>query len=316
MTGRRNFLSPERTLTSRAVKLLQGFFSIVALVGLGAAPAAAETARSVVSIKLTQNDYGGGRIYVPVRFGNVIGSMRLDTGASATRITLAPWNKNFPSLGQSGSTGASGRTTSCEDVEASKVELKVEQGANIGRAKYVVARCPASDGDDLLGLDFFKGARLSLDFDRKELVFFGEKGASGPAAAFQLLGPDQRLVGVDLRLGDVAAIGLLDTGAEISAVDRQFVAMHKKMFTLVKVKGKATEAAGKDLAAKIYKIKQIDLGGGRVLRDVYALVYDFGFLREVLGARTPLILGDNVIGRFNWELDFTSAPPGWAAKAR
>jgi len=222
----------------------------------------------------------------------------------------------LPSLGQSASTGASGRTTSCEDVEAKNVELKAEQGNNIGRGKYVVARCPDSDGDDLLGLDFFKGARFTLDFDRRELIFFGEKGAEGPPAPVKLLGPDQRLFGVALKAGDVMTTGLLDTGAEISAVDKQFVEKHKKLFALVKSKSKASEAAGKEMSAKIYKIKQLDLGGGRLLRDVFALAYDFGVLREALGAGTPFILGQNVIGRFDWELDFTSSPPNWAAKSR
>jgi hypothetical protein len=303
-------------LKSRTKKLLQGFASSIALFCLGAAPAHAEPARSVVSLTLTQSEYGGGRIYVPVRFGNVMGPMRLDTGASATRIKLAPWNKDLPSLGQSASTGASGRTTSCEDVEAKNVELKAEQGNNIGRGKYVVARCPDSDGDDLLGLDFFKGARFALDFDRRELIFFGEKGAEGPAAPVKLLSPDQSLVGVALKAGDVSTAGLLDTGAEISAVDKQFVDKHKKLFTLVKNKSKASEAAGKDMSARIYKIRRLDLGGDRILRDVFALAYDFGALREALGAGTPFILGQNVIGKFNWELDFTSSPPTFAAKPR
>ncbi len=298
------------------MNLLRKIALVVASALFGAASVRAEPNRSVIPVTLTQSDYGGGRIYLPVRFGDVVGTMRLDTGASITRITLAPWNKDLPSLGQSASTGASGKTTLCEDVEAKNVEIKAQEGNNIGRHNYVVSRCAASDGDDLLGLDFFKGARFSLNFDRRELVFFGEKNLAGAPQPLRLLGPQQRLIGLEVKAVDATANGLLDTGAEISAVDRRFVIKHKKLFTLVKNKGKASEAAGKDLSARIYKIKQLDLGEGRILRDVYALAYDFGVLREALGGRTPFILGYNVISKFNWEFDFTSSSPTFNAKPR
>lgn len=283
----------------------------------GASSAIADGSRSVVAMTLTQSDHGGGRIYLPVRMGNVIGTMRLDTGASTTRIRLAPWNKDFPSLGQSMSTSASGATTACDDVEARNVEIKADQGNNIARAKYEVSRCAAGDGDDLLGLTFFKGARFTLDFDRREMVFFGESLTTSRPRPFRMLGPDQRLVGVELRSGDTTGVGLFDTGAEICAVDRPFMEKHKKLFTLVKTKGKASGAGGKTFSSKIYRIRELDLGDGRVVRGVPALVYDFGVLREALGRQTPIILGYNFLSRFNWELDFkTPNAPSWNARQR
>ncbi|HXY57578.1 MAG TPA: aspartyl protease family protein [Methylocystis sp.] len=283
---------------------------------LGTGAAVGEEAVSIVPMTLTQSDYDGGRIYLPVRFGNVMGMMRLDTGASSSRIALAPWNRELPSLGESASTGASGRTTRCEDVEASFVALKASQGNDVARTKYVVTRCAASGGDDLLGVDFFKGARFTLDFDRKALVFVAPQGLGRPKP-FRPLGPDRRLLGVELKIGDVGAVGLLDTGAEICAVDRTFMAKHRKLFALVKAKNTASEASGGGFASKIFKIKQIDLGEGRILRDVPALVYDFGPLREALGRGTPVVLGYNLASRFNWDLDFRAPDaPTWDARAR
>lgn len=284
---------------------------------LAAAGAGAQTGRSVVTITLTQADYGGGRIYLPMRFGNVMGTMRLDTGASTTRIALAPWNKDLPALGQSHSTGASGRTTPCDDVEASGVALKAAQGADIARGKFVVTRCAASDGDDLLGLDFFRGARFTLDFERREMVFFGEPLATGRAKPFQMLGPEKRLFGIALRAGNAAAVGLFDTGAEICAVDLAFMRAHKNLFTPVKAQAKASEVGGRKFSSKIYKIKALDLGDGRKARDVYALAYDFGPLRAALGRGTPFILGYNLLSRFAWELDLRAPDaPIWDALAR
>ncbi len=291
---------------------LFGALALFFVVMLAASGASSAPGRSIVPLTLTQGAYGGGRIYVSVRFGDVLGTLRLDSGASTTRIALAPWNKDLPPVGQSASTGASGKTNLCEDVEADRVSLKAAEGNSIARAKYIVSRC--ADGDDLLGLDFFKGARFTIDFDRREMVFFGDAQADARPKSFRTLGPDRRLVGIDLRLGDATTIGLFDTGAEISAVDRWFADSHKNLFKLVKGKAGAGVAGGARMSAKLYKIKQLDLGGGSVLRGVYAFVYDFGPLREALGRQTPVILGYNVLSAFKWRLDFTAPnAPTWDA---
>lgn len=272
---------------------------------------------SIIPLTLAQGEYGGGRIYLPVRFGNVTGTMRLDTGASTSRITLAPWNKDLPVVRQSESTGASGRATQCDDVEAKNVEIKASQGNGVARAKYEVTRCPVSGGDDLLGLDFFRGARFTLDFDRREMIFFDKPRSDPPPAPVRPLGPEQRLAGIPLRAGNVPTVGLFDTGAEMTAADLRFVEKHRRLFAPVKSRLKASEAGGGKFSSKIYRIKELNLGDGRIVKDVYALVYDFGLLREALGPQAPLMLGYNFLSRFNWEIDLTNpASPSWSARLR
>ncbi|HEY8126012.1 MAG TPA: aspartyl protease family protein [Methylocystis sp.] len=293
-----------------------GFFLFAALL-ISVAAAGAERSRSVIPLTLTEDEYLGGRIYLPVRIGNVLGTMRLDTGASSTRLRLAPWNKNLPILSQSVSTGASGATMPCDDVEAQNVELVADEGNNIARTKYEVTRCPASDGDDLLGIDFFKGARFSLDIDRRKLVFFADATGGGRATPFRRLGPDRRLVGIDLSFGKTPAIGLFDSGAEVTAVDQQFIRKHKRLFVAVNAKARASGVGGNRIALKVYKIKSLDLGEGRVLRDLYAISYDFGALRAALGRDVQVLIGYNLIRKFEWDFDFrTPESPTWDAKLK
>ncbi|BDV40272.1 aspartyl protease family protein [Methylocystis bryophila] len=290
---------------------LCAFLSIATL-----ASARAENTTSTIPLTLTQSDWGGGRIFVTARFGNIQGPMRLDTGASTTRMMLAPWNKDWPVLGRSASLGSSGRAISCDDAEAQNVLLPAGQGEDVGRAKLLVTRCAAGEGD-LLGLNFFKGARFSLDFEKRVLTFFPPAQANAKPKPFRKLTPEQSLVGIDLRLGKAAVIGFFDTGAELCAVDRAFVATHMPLFTLVRRKVGASGSSGGNFSPDLYKIKAIDLGDGLVLRDVYTLVYDFGTLRNALGRGTPLILGYNFVSRMQWELDFSSpTAPTWSARPK
>lgn len=295
------------------MSLLRSLIAALALVATGRAGLAAEG--SIVPLAIADGEHGGGRAHVQARFGNALGPMRLDTGASSTRLRLAPWNAQFPVVGGSRSESASGRLASCEDVEAQNVQLVAEQGNNIGRATYVVTRCEASAGDDLLGLDFFHNARFTLDLDGRRMAFPGAPG--GPLAPLRRLGPEGRLVGVEARLGRTRAIGLIDTGAELTAVDRRFVEHHRALFKPVREKAHAQDASGAALAAKLYKLAEIDLGEGRVLRDLYVIAYDFGALRGALGRETPLILGFNALRSFVWSFDFTAPDaPLWRADPR
>ncbi len=286
---------------------MKSYFLAIALLLAGASFAHCDPSPSVIPLTLTHSDYGGGRIYLPVQLGNALGSMRLDTGASTSRVALAPWNANLPVVGQSHSTGASGQAALCDDVETRNILLKPSEGNGVARGRYEFTRCSTSAGDDLLGVDFFKGTRFSLDFDRRAMVFFGNTLPGGHPAPFQPLGPEQKLIGLSLRLGDAAAVGLFDTGAEISAVDQRFVDAHKKFFTPIKSRLKASAAGGGKFTSKLYRIKQITFGDALTTKGLYVLAYDFGSLRAALGSQVSVILGYNFVAGFNWEIDLTNA---------
>lgn len=298
---------------TKIVKALAFLFSFPTLIG-GQTTASAEPGRSVVTMTETQSTFGGGRAYLPVRFGGVMGAMRLDTGASTTRITLAPWNRDLPAIGKSESLAVTGQVSLCDEVEARNVEIRATEGNGIGRAKYVVTRC--ASGEELLGLDFFKGTRFTLDFSAKRMVFFDAGQADSIPRPFQQLGPDHRLLGIPLHAGATAIVGLFDTGAELTAVDRPFVQRHKNLFTLVKHKQLADGAGGGAFTPDVYRLRRLDFGDGHVFRDIYVLVYDFGPLREALGAQSPMILGYNLLSRLRWSLDFSAPAPTWSARSQ
>jgi hypothetical protein len=284
-----------------------------------AAPAQAGDAPSTIPLSIVSGANDGARVYAPVRIGTLAGRMRLDTGASTSRLALAPWNKEFPVLGAARSQGASGSAIDCEDVEIDVLALRASQGNDVARARHVATRC--AGGEDLLGLNFFRGARFILDFSRSELRFFDPPRAGRRAHAFQSLGP-AALLGLDARLGSgsgsghgsAPVVGLFDAGAELCAVDRPFLLTHRRLFAPVAAGKTARDASGGRMDARLFKIKTLDLGEGRVFHDVVALVYDFGGLRTALGGRAPVIFGANLLRRLNWDVDLTNpAAPNWDA---
>jgi len=272
---------------------------------------------ATTSLSIASGSYGVGRIYAPVRFGEVTRQMRLDTGASTSHIKLAPWNKKLPSLGQRHTLTVTGNKSLCDKVRFHDVEIIGHENQKVRKENYQLLRCLNSNGDDLLGIDFFQGEYFTLNFKDKQINFINNLDQTHQSTPFRKITGADGLLGVDIRIGASTSVGLFDSGAEISAVDQRFVAQNKSSFVLVRATGMATEASGKQWPTKLYKIKSLDIGGGQVVRDIYAIVYDFGVLRDAFGHETSFILGYNFISKFNWTIDLRSSQdPRWTARLR
>jgi len=272
---------------------------------------------ATTSLSIASGSYGVGRIYAPVRFGGVTRQMRLDTGASTSHIKLAPWNKKLPSLGQRHTLTVTGNKSLCDKVRFHDVEIIGHENQKVRKENYQLLRCLTSNGDDLLGIDFFQGEYFTLNFKDKQINFINNLDQTHQSTPFRKITGADGLLGVDIRIGASTSVGLFDSGAEISAVDQRFVAQNKSSFVLVRATGMATEASGKQWPTKLYKIKSLDIGGGQVVRDIYAIVYDFGVLRDAFGHETSFILGYNFISKFNWTIDLRSSQdPRWTARLR
>ena len=269
------------------------------------------------SLSITFGSYGVGRIYAPVRFGEVNRLMRIDTGASTSHIKLAPWNKKLPSLGQRHTLTVTGNKSLCDKVRFHDVEIIGHESQKVRKENYQLLRCLTSNGDDLLGIDFFQGEYFTLNFKDKQINFINNLDQTLQSTPFRKITGADGLLGVDIKIGSSASVGLFDSGAEISAVDQRFVAQNKSSFVLVRNTGMATEASGKQWPTKLYQIKSLDIGRGQVVRDIYAIVYDFGVLHEAFGRETSFILGFNFISKFNWMIDLRSSQdPRWTARLR
>ena len=111
-----------------------------------------------------------------------------------------------------------------------------------------------------------------------------------------------RNVFVKVTLDGVESDALFDTGAALSVVDRDFVAAHPDLF---KAKGAPTygkDAAGKDMAVQLHKVKSLELGG-KTFEGVWAVGVDFTAMRDVYPPGAVFVAGYNLIAARVWTLD-------------
>jgi|GEM_PF-3925477 len=93
---------------------------------------------------------------------------------------------------------------------------------------------------------------------------------------------------------------LFDTGAGITEIDRDYVALHPRDFSLV---GTMRFAGRPD--AEIYELRSLSLGGRR-FNGVDVIAADFSFFkRKLKDDDLRLMLGYNVVTRADWYFDLT-----------
>lgn len=246
----------------------------------------------------------GGRIYVPTQMAGFESLMRLDTGATTSRIRLASWNQNLPVVDHSESVSASGQTRSCDMVQSQGIALKTVDSGKVMRSNYVVSRCASESGEDLFGLDFFIGTRIRFDFANRKLEINEATPKDARFLPLKIITTGDPLLAVPLNVdGSATYYGMIDSGAELTAVDERYLHYHQDQFEFIKDVAEASDAAGHAWTPKLYRMKELRIDGGTPLKDVIVIVYDFGYVRQALGTDTPFILGYNVLSHFNWTFD-------------
>ena len=272
----------------------------------------AQESVSSVNIITHHSLYGGGRIYAPVRVDNYKGFMRVDTGASTSRFHKSAWNKKFIITNTVHSIGATAAVAKCEEVVVPNLSIVAQSGNAIGRVNYLATRCPAGTGDDLLGIDFLKGSEFTLNLKESQIRFFEPLPNDHKSHLLRALGREKDLIGIELDIGSLSTYGLLDTGAEMTAVDSVYFNAHPELFENVKREISMRGANGKKITSRLCKIKFINLGDGFIIKNLYALVYDFNALRDEIGHDTPVILGYNFFEKFKWKFNFKkNITPTW-----
>ena len=239
---------------------------------------------------LQHGSLGSGIIEVDFKFDGTNQRMHLDTGANSSVLARADWNASYPAIGQSERQGASGKVYQCDAIQFGEVSLN-----SIQHRLFKTDRC--AQGSTLLGMDFWKGHVLTLDFYNEKILVDQSATVNQP---FRRL--DHDYIGLPIALQERNYYGLFDTGAQLTSVDQQFVDQNPSLFASAGPVNVKDSSGQKVSAAKLYKLKSIKIGSFEI-KDIYVIAFDFKAIGIDWGTDVPVILGFNIISKMNWVLD-------------
>ena len=141
-------------------------------------------------------------------------------------------------------------------------------------------------------------------------VTFPAGGSSGVLAFGGKI--DAPLVTLEVLIGELPARALIDTGAQVSVIDRDFVQRH----AIARYPGAPMVAFGVGGGAQVAQGLRLSLrlGDARV-HNLNAAVVNLGPLAGIGGLATPLVIGQDVLSRMVADIDFPARrmqlkPPG------
>lgn len=264
----------------------------------------------------------GGLMYVSVLIGEKVNLLRVATGAATSRIHRRDWNKDIKIVDQTRALNTNGVNDYCDLVEVPKFSLLSNTPLKVAKSNYLVSRCDAMDSDELLGINFFYGNQVLIDFDREALEINPRTRsiAAGWSTFRVIQSGSYPLLALPIDFGPNRhqLYGLFDSGTEVTAVDLRFVQKHPELFEFVSDPNEDASAGEEGLwTPKVFRLRLLKISETLVLRDIEVIVYDFSYMREVLGHDTPFILGFNALNHFNWHLNLSDIDrPTWRAEHR
>jgi gag-polyprotein putative aspartyl protease len=251
-----------------------------------------------VIIQPDAEDADAAEIFVDGAIGGRPYRFLLDTGAARSCVRYDEYTATFTSVGTDTSSGvfAGG---SRDLVSAPSLTL----GA-ISRTNFTLAR--AAQGEtgrqNLIGMDLLKDLRCHFCFDERR-VEVDEGGDGVDGIAFEELFLDQRgHPYVPVRLGDVIASAVWDTGSGMTVVDTNFIARTPGFFPAAG-QSIGTDSTGAQQETPMYLMAAATIGGHTFPTQRVAAV-NLSQVNATLERPMDLIVGYNLYSQAHWLFDF------------
>lgn len=248
---------------------------------------------------ITPGDLNSYRIDVDLQFDGLSKRFQLDTGANTSMVAPDSQTSTYLSEGKVQLEGAAGQPFECDLISANTISI---DALTVNKLQF--KRCDLGiHSFHNLGLDLFRGQIIELDFKTNTLSL-PTKIAEG-WTLHPLIRLDRGHLKIDANINDMKLKVLFDTGAQLTAVDIQFVENNPELFTLIDSQEAGHDITGKPIFMKFYELTKIQIGA-MVFEKTTVAAFDFGKLRNYLGENTPIILGANAIIQANWIFDLVS----------
>jgi len=248
---------------------------------------------------ITPGDLNSYRIDIDLQFDGQAKRFQLDTGANTSMVAPDSQTLTYSSEGKAQLEGAAGQPFECDLIRPNAISID-----SLVVNDHQLKRCDLADHSfNNLGLDILKGQIIELNFKSNTLTLVNKISENW------ILSPITRLEKGHLKIGatinETKLNVLFDTGAQLTAVDTQFVEKNPELFTLIASEEIGRDITGKPVFMKFYELSKIQIGALPIERLTVA-AFDFGKLRNYIGENAPIILGTNAIIQANWIFDLAS----------
>jgi hypothetical protein len=172
-------------------------------------------------MRVAPGELGSGMLYVPCSFDSHAEECLLDTGSDISNIKDDSFSETYPSVGKLTGEGLSGEPTVCDLIDVAQVALG---DSSVAHPKLV--RCPSNvqDGGSVAGLTSLAGKTLHLDFT--ESTFSLTDSIPVVAGTSPLTRYPLGHFGFPVSISGMTVNAVVDTGAGLSTIDKNFVQTH------------------------------------------------------------------------------------------
>lgn len=265
--------------------------------------------QSPFEIKIQNQMFGVGQVFVPCSFDGHGTNCLFDTGSSMEIAKNDSFFRNYPAVGQVCSTGASGQRT-CSDV----IDIKnlmvgsINWGAVKAQRRDDNQSCSGGAGSipSLVGEVFRKhlGQRVELNFGNSGAGMRVD-AAGGAGSNRFTLALDNTFMMLDVGFGGGTPVQTLyDTGAGLTVMDQKWADQNPNGLQFL-AETQIQDSSCAKIPAKIYQASGITVGG-RNAGNAFIVAIDLSPIQRALGEQVKGILGFNVITKYNWSVDLKS----------
>ncbi|QMT16696.1 aspartyl protease family protein [Planococcus maritimus] len=221
----------------------------------------------------------------------------LDTGAATSALLSDAYLEKLEVLSKSTGTGVFA-SADREVVRLTKLEIgpitKKSFEVEIAKEKHVGAR-------NLLGMDFLKDYSYAFCFDKNKV----EVNPIVIQADYQELTMGRRHHPyIDIKLQEVEAKAIWDTGAGITVVDVSFIQKNSELFEEI-APSKGTDSSGATQETPMFTMKSTRIANIDFPSHKVAGI-DLSYVNKSTEIPMDMILGYSTLCKANWFFDFQS----------
>lgn len=260
-----------------------------------------------ISFYIQEGMLGGAWMKAPCSFNGQPGECKIDFGANMSSLRMPFDSSGLESQGKVSYIAVTGQTQKCDIFVVPEVRV-----GSSSRDEMSVVSCPghamgaAIEPANILGLDFFAGEKVLIDMQTSKMILGAEAPHPQDLKSFHV----DRLghIVIPITMGhrfqtNQPSLAMVDTGAAMTVVDREFVARHPQFFKLMNTFDQGRDTHGNPISSELYMVSGIQIDGHIFVAE-YAMAIDFTSLRKQMGHPIDFIVGQNLMKNVNWYFDF------------